>query len=266
MYDKYLDATFVNIFFIIFIILILIPFGKSVEPSGGNSSITGSERASSAPPGSVSAQAGNVTQLDISGYTITQAWQGYYGNVTGTLVLADSSNSLLYDWSIASPSGEIYASTNSSVGWPYTQCFNYTATGTFADDTSNAGATSQFGMNLSQIHDEFNILESAPDSVDRTFNMIGESSHRDFYTSNLKFNAGQCQSTQLFDGAGNQSGLFQEILLYEPSTASVIFTSLIEQQADGFDGGLHDFEMLVLENGREGDTDITTYYLYVELE
>ena len=59
---------------------------------------------------------------------------------------------------------------------------------------------------------------------------------------------------------------FEEALLYEPNSQSVIFTSIIDEDVLGFDGRTHDFEMIVLEDGRGTDTATTTYYFYVELE
>ena len=65
----------------------------------------------------VSALAGNVTELNITSLTQTQTWQGYYGNVTGTIVLDDAENWTLYSWNLAEPQGEIYASNSSTVIW-----------------------------------------------------------------------------------------------------------------------------------------------------
>ncbi|MBI3027273.1 hypothetical protein HYY70_04100 [Candidatus Woesearchaeota archaeon] len=53
---------------------------------------------------SLQAQAGNVTALVISSVRATQAWQGYYGNITGTIALDDANNNTLYDWSLPNPS------------------------------------------------------------------------------------------------------------------------------------------------------------------
>ena len=73
------------------------------------------------------AWAGNVTGLNISAQSITQAWQGYFGNVTGIITLDDSYNRTLYDWTLADPEGEVYAA-NDTVTWTNIQCFNFTAT------------------------------------------------------------------------------------------------------------------------------------------
>ena len=59
-------------------------------------------------------------------------------------------------------------------------------------------------------------------------------------------------------------GLFDEVLMSDG--VNTIFASLLEDDAVGFDGATHDFEMLVLEDGHETDTSASTYYFWVELE
>ena len=67
--------------------------------------------------GSVStkAEAGNVTELNISATVVTRGWQGYYGNVSGTITLDDGLNNTMYSWALADPEGEVYASRNNSI-------------------------------------------------------------------------------------------------------------------------------------------------------
>jgi hypothetical protein len=249
----------------------------AVEPFGANLvNITSpSERAPMDTAGhDDNAIAGNITEIDVTGYTITQTWQGYFGNVSGTVQLADNSDNVMYNWSLASPEGEIYASTNNSIIWSYIQCLNFNASGTYADDTTNAGATSQYGTNLTILEDMFGIASDDVDGVDNTFTLLGTQengeglTHDLFYTNNFEFAAGECYSTHLFSASNSsEDGKFQEVLLYEPSTRSVVFTSILdEENPAGFDGNTHDFEMLVLENGHLTDTSPTTYYFWVELE
>ena len=244
-------------------------------PNGGT--ITENSNSTSTPdsPESAAAFAGNVTSLDITGYSVTQTWQGYYGNVTGTIELEDSSNNVLYNWTLATPEGEIYASTNGSgITWGNTQCFNFTAQGTYADDTSNAGATSQFGSNLTYLEALYNIGPADADGVNETFSINGTDehgyalTHDTFFTNGLTFTDGECPATHLFDNDDNVTdSAFQEVLLYEPSSASIIFTAILDQEdVKGFNNIDHDFEMLVLEDGHSGNTAVTTYFFYVELE
>jgi hypothetical protein len=237
------------------------PFGASVTP--GNST-----RAPQDTPQSVEAQAGNVTELNIFGYTVTQSWQGYFGNISGTIILADGGDHVMYDWGVVSPEGEVYASVNDSINWVYTQCLNFTAAGTFGSDTGQAGATSLYGKNLTQLEDEFGLNYDDVDSVNNTFHLLGDGSHDVFYTNNLQFDDHECQSTRIYDNTGEgAAGKFQEVILYEPVSASVIFTSILDEESPlGFDNSSHDFEMLVLENGHGNNTATTTYFFYVELQ
>lgn len=257
--------------FIVFVVVVLSVFSVplfAVEPFGANITVGSSERAPVDNPTGVQAQAGNVTGLTISGYSVTQSWQGYYGNVSGTITLADAGDNVLYNWSVAEPEGEIYATTNSSVQWPTIQCFNFTATGTYADDSSQAGGTSLFGTNVSQLEASFNIGEDDVDGVNETFSLLGSGTHDAFFTSQQEFSEGECPNTRSFSDAGSgESDKFEEVLLYEPETASVIFASIIEEESVlGFNQEDNDFQMLVLEDGHGIDTATTTYYFYVELQ
>ena len=68
------------------------------------------------------------------------------------------------------------------------------------------------------------------------------------------------------DAAGARN--FNETLLYSISEADLIYTALITRGgADGFksNNDNYDFQMLVAEDGHQGDTSTTNYYFYVEL-
>ncbi len=249
----------VLLFNISLVVIAVEPFGASVNP------LT-SERAPQDSPQGINAVAGNVTELNIFGYSITQSWQGYFGNVTGVIMLADSSDKVMYNWSAASPQGEIYASTNNSINWNYIQCFNFTSTGTYEDDSLNAGGTSQYGTNLTILEGIFNIDSEDVDGVDETFYLFG-SGHNRFFTNNREFSEGECRNTRMFsDAKSGEEDKFEEVLLYEPSTRSIVFASLLDEDVFGFDNNPHDFEMIVLEDGHKTDTSTTTYYFWVELE
>ena len=252
---------------ILLLFLFNISLALAIQPFGANYTEIKSTRASGDAPESIQAQAGNVTEININGFSTTQSWQGYFGNITGTVQLADAGDNVMYNWSLASPQGEIYTSTANSIDWANVQCLNYTAAGSYADDTSNAGATSQYGTNLTQLETLLGIELDDVDGVDETFSLIGVGTHNAFYTNNLEFTEGECQNTRLFSNTGaGEDDKFEEVLLYEPTGQSIIFTSIINEDVLGFDGRSHDFEMLVAEDGHETDTGTTTYYFYVELE
>jgi hypothetical protein len=245
-----------------------VPFGATVTPTLPSES--GTADGSGNDPNAI---AGNITNMDVTGYSITQAWQGYYGDVTGVITLEDTSGDVMYNWSEASPEGEIFASTNSTLNWNYIQCFNLTANGTFEGDLDQAGATNLGGNNVTILEAMFNITFNDPDGVNETFGNGTQAQgegfyHDEFVVNSLLFTPGECNaSTHLFaDSQSSEDSAFQEILLYEPFTSSVVFASILDNNELGFDGVAHDFQMIVLEDGHGTDTDVSTYYFWVELE
>ena len=257
------------IFSVVVVIVLLLNFSLvlSVEPFGAQVTERRSERAPNDTAQSIFAQAGNVTEMDIIGFSITQSWQGYFGNVSGTITLGDLSDNVLYNWSAVNPSGEVYATNATLVSWVNIQCFNFTATGTYASDVAQRGATSLYGTNLSLLENWTGIAVGDVDGVDETFTLLG-SGHDIFYTNNLEFAGGECRNTRLFGDTGaGVDGEFEEVLLYDPDNQAVIFTSLIENSTVlGFDDGDHDFELIVLENGHSTDVAVTNYYFYLEIQ
>jgi len=242
-------------------------FISSISPSGGNVTIVKTETAPADTAGVQQAIAGNVTELNIFGYSTTQTWQGYFGNVSGTIQLADSNDKVLYNWSLASPQGEVYASTNSTILWNNVQCLNFTADETYTNEAGNGGTTNLHGLNLTGLENRFNITPNDVDGVNETFTLSGAGSHKLFYTSNQEFTGNECKSTRVYDNTGTGvNNHFEEVLLYEPTTESVIFTSILNSDTLGFDNKTYDFEMLVLENGHGTDVSTTPYYFFVELE
>jgi hypothetical protein len=259
-----------KILFIIILALFLnVSLVLAVEPFGANVLQNSSERAIPDNATSIPAIAGNVTELTITGFSSTQSWQGYFGNVSGTIQLADATDNVMYNWSLASPKGEIYASTNNSIVWNYIQCLNFDASGTYGGNESTGGmigGTNADGTNLTILENMFGVEPDDVDGVNETFSLLG-TGHNLFYTNNIKFAPGQCRNTQVFSNAGQgEEDKFEEVLLYEPTTYSVVFASILNQNSLGFDNNPHDFEMLVLENGHLTDTSSTPYYFYVELE
>jgi hypothetical protein len=210
------------------------------------------------------ASSGNITEVIITGAGISLSWQGFYGNVTGVITLSNGNNNYIYNWSLASPQGEIYASTNNTINWGNIQCFNFTANGTYSPETAYGG-TSEYGMNLSQLESYFSINESDFDGVNETFSSA--IAHSPFFVGAHEFSSGECKSTRIYDGSGAAAtGNFEEALLYEPVSTSVVYAAILENDQLGYDNAYHDFEMIVLEDGHNGNVQSTPYYFFVELE
>lgn len=231
---------------------------------GVNVTNISSNRQNATPPGSLDAIAGNLSEITMPNASgTTQAWAGYIGNVSGTIQLADAGNNVMYNWSLASPEGEVLASTNNSISWNHIQCFNFTATGTYTDESSNGGSTNLHGTNLTILEQQFKINPGDLDGVEETFYLFGTGTHNKFYINANEFHEGECRNTRIFDSSGaGQDNHFEEVLLYEPTTHSVVFGSLLNEDLLGFDNRQHDFEMLVLEDGHLTNTATTMYYFY----
>jgi hypothetical protein len=254
-----------SVAFFVLAIVFLIPYVLAVEPFGATVVEGDSVTAPADSAYGVNATAGNITELTVSGFTTTQSWQGYFGNVTGVIQLANAADEVLYNWSLASPEGEIYASPNQSLQWSTIQCFNFTATGELDSSGETGGLTNNKGMNLTQIETKFNITWDDVDGVNETFS--DGSSHNEFFTANLNFTVGECLETLLYDdtGAGTDNN-FEQVLLYEPASESIVFATILDEDEQGFDDDYHDFQMIVLDDGHGTDTSATTYYFFVELE
>ena len=216
----------------------------AISPSGASLTSISNETGSLDPAGSHSAIAGNLTLVNVASTVTTQTWQGYFGNVTGTVQLADGSDNVMYNWSLASPEGEIYASVNNSVNWVGTQCYNNTT----------------FTSNLEL---EYNIANNDVDGIDETFSL---QDHDAFYVNNVLINTNTCMSTRIYGDTGaGVNAEFEEVLLKGGSNET-IFASILEENMLGFDSASHDFQMIVLEDGHNADTSTRPYYLFVELE
>ncbi len=194
----------------------------------------------------VDAYAGNVTGLDIKAASITQAWAGFYGNITGNILLDDALNNTMYNWSMTTIAGEVYASNGSVTDWSGVYCVNETTT-----------------KNISQIETWLNIGASDADGVDETFNATFAGS---FGVGTVTIDAtDDCQQATTFKDQAWQSTDFVEVIL--SAEQNYIWTAILENNVDGFKSGVdsHDFQILVGEDGHNGDASVTPYYFYVEL-
>ncbi len=245
-----------NLIWVVLLLVVITWLAISVladDPAGpeGLATLNTSRRITGAAR-SVQAQAGNVSELSINTTTITQGWQGYYGNISGTIVLDDALNNSMYTWDLADPEGEVYASRNNSINWTSGNviCANIT-------HVESEESALDFNLGIGQ----------DVDGINETF---GETTHPAFNVSSTGFLADQCDFTvsTYVDDAPDASRNFNETLLYSMSDSSLIYVALIVQGgADGFKSGNenYDFQMLVAEDGHQGDSTATNYYFYVEI-
>lgn len=237
---------------IVLVIIIVLTFGVSFvigAPYGATDIdyITSSRGVGGGAGASIPAIAGNVTELIINGTVITSGWQGYYGNITGEIVLENSGGYRLYDWSeIGAVKGQVYATTFSgAITWASITCMDF---------------LSETEYNITQFNTEFGYSGIEGDALDKTFTDVG---HPAFSVGTVPISASSCNSTYTYVNNATQTAAFSEVMLTD--TTYPVFTTLINDSATGFDNQAHDFQMLVAEDGRDGDTSTTDYYFYVEL-
>ena len=195
------------------------------------------------------AYAGNVTQIDITNEQLTKGWQGYYGSVSGTIVLDDALNNSMFTWALSAV-GEVYAAWNATTpDWSNLVCM---------DDSTAATEASRL-----------NILDSYADNLTNTFSIT---THPGFNVSTLGFEPNVCNlsvQTYVNDTAPDGSTyprVFNETALWDPTNSFSVYMALLNDDQYGFNGSLWDFQMLVPEDGWDDNTDETTYYFYVELQ
>ena len=204
------------------------------------------------------AYAGNVSALEISTAVITNGWQGYFGNITGTITLDDSSNNTMYDWYLANPEGEIYSTTAAVTSWDNVLCADAENISYHENETYNFNRHAN--GSIKPVQDV--------DGIDETFNKAFAG---DFYVGSTKISvASGCSAAYLYvNSAADAAGTFSEVLLLDNSTenGNLVFASILFPGGSaGFDGAPHDFQMLVAEDGHNGNEATTLYYFYVEIQ
>lgn len=188
---------------------------------------------------------GTITVVTMTLSQQNYRWKAYVGNVSGSLSLDDATTSTIYDWSLATISGEVYVSRASSIAWANVSCVNQTVIN---------NEQSFFGMS-----------PSARDNINNTFN---HTVHKSFLIGTKNITASSCRSafTYVNDAAQviSETARFQEVLLRDDLNGNLIYATILEQDQQGYDGiSTYDFQLIVAEN--ESSTTPTNYYFYVEL-
>jgi hypothetical protein len=224
-----------------------------IAPNSVTPGLTSTFNASAYAPVSASALAGNITALVISGIGQTKSWQGYYGNITGTITLDDAQNFTFYNWTSTEPRGQIYATLNNSIAWTTVECFNYTAD----------------GLNETNIANYYGISPRDNDNINYTFN---QTDHPSFQVGSRTMTT--CPTTYIHQDDAYQQANFVNVLLWDITNNDTgwIYTTLIENKTASstndlvcYNGQTCDFQILVNENGHGTDTSTTLYYFWVEL-
>jgi hypothetical protein len=224
------------------LLAILLLSASYADPNGVTVISSNSENATPQSAATITTSGGSFTTLLLNATTQTPRWKAYVGNVSGRFTLQDARNFTIYDWNLTSVAGEIYASRNTSVTWSAIRCANTTILGT--EQT------------------QLNITTTKEDSLNRTFNTTV---HRSFYVGTTLITNSTCRAIATYVNnsrqASSESATFQEILLDD--TQRLVYTTLLENRAQGYNNYNFDFQLIVAES--EYATTPSPYYFWAEL-
>jgi len=187
----------------------------------------------------VNVSGGLISKLNVSTIVQNPHWKAFVGWVDGRFTLDDSSDSSIYDWSISSIGGQVYATrVSGAVDWGNIEC---------ASDAEI-------------IAEDVAMDHVGEDNISSTFNGTNAGT---YVVSGVPIGATDCFAVNSYVNNASQSSSFEEIILYD--SANIVFAAKIEDGIAGYDGADYDFQMIVPENGDSGFAGSTAYYLYVEL-
>lgn len=188
----------------------------------------------------VNVSGGTITPVNLSATIQNPRWKAFVGSVTGSFTLDDASGNSIYDWSLSTVTGRVYATrTSGSVTWSNVAC-------------ATPAQILQENTELSH--------SSPNDNISATFS---STTHDQFYVGSVNIAQDSCKSLNTYVNGASQDASFEEMLLHDQT--NMVYTTILEEDLAGYNGQLYDFQMLVPEVGSSGWTGSTAYYLYVEI-
>ncbi|HIG94042.1 MAG: hypothetical protein QT05_C0012G0008 [archaeon GW2011_AR13] len=186
---------------------------------------------------------GYVSTFNLSATIQNPRWKAFVGNVTGSFTLDDSAGSTIYDWSITTITGRVYATRQSgAITWASVNCSNATYLSTEA-----------IAMNHNNSNDQLN----------KTFNASAPGTHSTFWVGAVSIPANTCPTINTYVNDVAQDSSFEEMALSDG--VNTVYATILEEDVAGYDGSKYDFQMIVPEDGSPGFSGATAYYVYVEI-
>jgi hypothetical protein len=184
---------------------------------------------------------GYIATFNLSATLQNPRWKGFVGNVTGSFTLDDATGATIYDWTLSTIAGRVFATrTSGSVTWGSLVC------------ATNATLEAE---NLALAH------SNNDDNITKTFQ---RRAHPAFTAAGQAISANDCPTARPYVSDNSQQTKFNETALHDGTNH--VFCAELENNQAGYDGNLFDFQMIVPENGSAGYGGSTAYYMYVELE
>ncbi|MBN1275842.1 hypothetical protein JXA12_06165 [Candidatus Woesearchaeota archaeon] len=178
----------------------------------------------------LTANGGNITNMNVTQNIQTMKWQGYYGNVTNSLQLAGASGTF-YEWTTTG-TGWILLANSSSVSW---------------------GSLLLAGAAHAAEEDTFLGLSAGLDNVSSTLN---ETNGADITINGVTISAGATLALQTESNGGTK---WETSLLR--SGTNKIYAGTVNSGNQAYNGVSADYQLMVPVSS----TGVRTYYLYAAL-
>ncbi len=218
---------------LVLLVLFALPLARAATPAGGqldgSAADNGAYGGSSA--GQVDVTSGHIYSTNLTGVQNTYRWVGVYGNITGKIVLADTSGDSFYNWTGAH-GVLVYASTASSITWT-----------SLADADASTVTTTDTWLSGSYA-DNYTNTFSGSEAIGSLIFTTLTSDYVAPYPSGSNW-----RTYSLTDGTN---------LVWAGKAFATAKTT--------YDGNTADYELMLPEDGSAGDTAATTYYFWVELK
>ena len=216
----------------------------SAAPGGPSSvvSVANETRSTTYPAAFFNLSGGYIAALNLTANVQDKRWKAFVGWVNGKFTLDDLGGATIYDWTLSVTTGRVYSTrVSSAINWASIQCANRT--------------TNLLAENTAMFHN------SSADNITKTFQY---GTHNPFWVAGIPISANSCPTLRTYINNVSQGSNFQEMALYD--NTNIIYATILENKLVGYDGQAYDFQMLVPENGSQGFTGATPYYIYVELD
>ncbi|MBN1646185.1 hypothetical protein JW868_04060 [Candidatus Woesearchaeota archaeon] len=225
-----MSRNFLGPILLLSLALFLVPYAAGA-PVGGNISNGTSSGATAQTEGQIyDVVAGNVSNVNVTGTSITERWAGFYGNISGGIKLADSSNNVFFEWTVSDLTDAVVYIANGSVSsWATTniEAANYTLMPTYIE----VDATDEF-------NNTFNATEAFTST---TYNIAG--------------------TPYAATWSGGSQGSLKTYSLYDKGGDVLIWAAKATAGSTGFDSSNLDYQALVPVNGSTS----LSYTFYLEL-
>src|SRR3989344_1062503 len=235
---------------------------------------------------------GYIYTVELNESAPTQKWVGYVGNVNGEYALQDASGNALYDWSIATITGELYATKEGAfitagtteVTNPYAGCIPIWSNLSCAGWELVRKESAYFNHSFTNVSTAGSANTAQEDALVRTFTNGSGFANPGFYAGERQVTdsiiglgqTGTCFGINLNQNNADQTARWYEIMATDgteqlenaagnSNAYDIVYVSLLENDTVGYNGATYDFQTLLPQSGLSGAQSNIAFYFYVEL-